>query len=122
MVISNSFATFLILLSILKKGTFWIDNAKAIFSYPVKVSRRLKSWKIKPNSSLRKLFKSSPFNLVISVSPKKICPEVTLSIVEIQFNNVVFPLPLAPIIATNSFFATENDKPSRAFVKLDFVP
>ena len=50
------------------------------------------------------------------------CPEVTLSIVEIQFKRVVFPEPLAPIIATNSPFSTSNDRLSIAFVRLDLLP
>ena len=48
------------------------------------------------------------------IIPEKIA--ITLSIVEIQFKRVVFPLPLAPIIATNSPLLTSNDKLSIAFV------
>ena len=50
------------------------------------------------------------------------CPDVTLSIVDMQFKSVVLPLPDAPIIATNSPLSTSNDKLSKAFVKLDLLP
>ena len=50
------------------------------------------------------------------------CPDVTLSIVDIQFKSVVFPLPDAPIIATNSPLSTSKDKLSNAFVRLDLLP
>ena len=61
---------------------------KAIFSKAVNVSNKLKSWKIKPSSSLLNLFKLLPFNLVISLPLIIILPDVTLSIVETTFNKV----------------------------------
>ena len=51
---------------------------------------------MKPKSSLLNLFKSFPFSFVMSVPPTKIWPAVTLSIVDMQFSNVVFPEPLSP--------------------------
>ena len=51
-----------------------------------------------------------------------IFPSVTLSIVEIQLNNVVLPDPDAPIIPTNSPSATLKLIPSIALVKLDLLP
>lgn len=48
---------------------------------------------MKPKSSLLNLFKSFPFSFVMSVPPTKICPAVTLSIVDMQFSNVVLPEP-----------------------------
>ena len=50
------------------------------------------------------------------------CPDVTLSIVEIQFKRVVFPEPEAPMIATNSPLSTSKDILSIAFVRLDLLP
>ena len=47
---------------------------------------------------------------------------LTLSIVDMQFKRVVLPLPLAPIIATNSPFSTSNERLSSALVKLDLLP
>lgn len=38
----------------------------------------------------------------------QILPDVTLSIVDIQFKSVVFPLPLGPIIPTKSPFSTSK--------------
>ena len=51
-----------------------------------------------------------------------ICPDVTLSIVDIVFNSVVFPEPLAPIIPTNSPLFTSKLMLSMAFVKFDLLP
>ena len=51
-----------------------------------------------------------------------ISPAVTLSIVEMQLRSVVFPLPDAPIIATNSPLSTVKDIPSSALVRLDLLP
>lgn len=61
---------------------------------------------MKPKSSLLNLFKSFSFSFVMSVPPTKICPAVTLSIVDMQFSNVVLPEPEEPMIATNSPFST----------------
>jgi len=77
---------------------------------------------MKPKSSLLNLFKSFPFSFVMSVPPTKICPAVTLSIVDMQFSNVVLPEPEEPMIATNSPFSTSNDMLSMALVKLDLLP
>lgn len=45
---------------------------------------------------------------MMSKSSNRISPDVGLSIVEIQLRSVVFPLPLAPIIARNSPFSTDK--------------
>ena len=51
-----------------------------------------------------------------------ISPLVTRSIVEIQFNKVVFPEPLEPIMATNSPLSTDKEILSMALVKDDLFP
>ena len=110
------------LLSISVAFTFCIVKAIAIFSYAVNVSNKLKSWKTKPNCSLLNLFNLFPFSLVISSPFIIICPDVTLSIVEIVFKSVVFPEPLAPIIPTNSFLLTSKLILSIAFVSITLLP
>ena len=58
----------------------------------------------------------------MSSPPTNICPLVTLSIVEIQLSKVVFPLPEAPIMATNSPSSTSNEILSIAFVRFNLFP
>ena len=53
---------------------FCMLSAIAIFSYAVSVSSKLKSWKMKPSSSLLNLFRLFPFNFVISCPFTAICP------------------------------------------------
>ena len=93
-----------------------------MFSYAVRVSNKLKSWKMNPSSSLLNLFRLLPLSLVISLSFTIIWPLVTLSIVDMQFNSVVFPEPDAPIIDRNSPSSTLKDILFIAFVRLPLLP
>ena len=71
---------------------------------------------------LRNLANSRSFLLVITSPLKNISPLVTLSIVAIQFNRVVFPDPEVPIIPKNSPSRTLKDTPLNAFVSLSPSP
>ena len=51
---------------------------------------------------------------MMSKSSNRISPDVGLSIVEIQLRSVVFPLPLAPIIARKSPFSTDKFTSNKA--------
>ena len=68
------------------------------------------------------MFNLFPLIFVMSSPLITICPAVTLSIVEIIFNSVLFPDPLAPIIPTNSPFSTLKLILSIAFVRFDLLP
>src|SRR5699024_7607738 len=81
----------------------------------VKFSSKLKSWKIKPNFWERKLASSLCLIFVISKLAISTAPFVGLSIVDMTFNNVVFPEPDGPIIPTNKPSLIEKDNPFIAF-------
>ena len=58
---------------------------------------------------LRKTVSSSSFNCPIFLPFTKTLPEVGMSNPPIIFNNVDFPLPEAPTIATNSPSSISNE-------------
>ncbi len=119
---ASSPATSFTRLSITAAGFFNIARARAMFSYAVSVSSRLKSWKINP-SFVRLNFESSfAFMRVMSVPSMNIWPEVTVSIVEMQLSMVVLPLPEAPIMPVNSPAGTSKLTPFTALVTLPFPP
>ena len=97
-------------------------SASAMFSMPLSVSSRLKSWKMKPSSS-RRNFASARFDReVMSWPSTMIWPLVTLSMVETQFRSVVLPLPEGPMTPTNSPGATSKLTPSSACVMESRLP
>ena len=63
-VISSSFAAFFTFFSIWFGFSLFIVRASAMFSYAVRVSNKLKSWKMNPSSSLLNLFRLLPLSLV----------------------------------------------------------
>ena len=119
---SNLFAISFTISSILFSFFLFIISESDIFSAIVKVSSKLKSWNTNSKLFLLNDAISLSFISVISLLLIIILPAVTVSIVEMQFKSVVFPLPLAPIIATNSPSFTVNEILSIAFVILFFVP
>ena len=64
----------------------------------------------------------SLFKLYISVPSIYTLPDVGLSTPPIRCNNVDFPLPDAPTIATNSPFSTEKETFSSATTSVSFLP
>ena len=57
-----------------------------------------------------------PFKRVSSFPSMTMEPEVGRSMVETQFNSVVFPDPEGPITPTNSPASSDRETPSRAWV------
>ena len=87
-----------------------------MFSPMVRVSRRLKSWKMKPRFSRRNLASSLGRSRVMSCPSRRMAPALTVSMVEMQLSRVVLPEPEAPMIPKNSPFSTEKLMSSMARV------
>ena len=97
-------------------------RARAIFSKAVRVSSSWQSWKMNPSRSRRKRETSRGFRPVISRPSTKMRPAVGASMVDTQLSRVLFPLPEAPMMPTNSPFSTEKLTSSMARVTLPRLP
>ena len=89
-------------------------SGSSMLSFRLKLSSRLKSWNTKPRCSRLKRA------LSLSLTRLKLCPssntspQVGLSSVANMFSRVVLPLPLGPIMATNSPSCTSKETPFSA--------
>ncbi len=99
-----------------------IVSARAMFSSPVRVSRRLASWNTKPRRSRRKRERSFCLMLVTSWPSTTIWPDVGRSMVEMQLSSVDLPEPDVPMIAMNSPVRTSKLTPSSALVMAVLMP
>lgn len=97
-------------------------RAKAMFSNPVIVSKRLESWKMNPRSSRRNRASWRLFIPVMSRPPITMRPDVARSIVAMQLSSVVLPDPDGPMMATNSPDSTSKLTPASALVTASFDP
>ena len=91
-------------------------RGRAMFSSRVRVSSRLNSWNTKPRASLRKAAMSAAGMAVMSLPSSRMRPELTVSMVEMQFKRVVLPEPEAPMTAIYSPAWTRKPIWSRALV------
>ena len=94
----------------------WITSGSATLSYTVINGSMLAkgSWKMAWALRLKDL-RACGDKVVISVSPKRICPSVILTRPNIARPNVVFPLPDSPTTATTSPACISSVTPSTAW-------
>ena len=88
----------------------------------IKIHLLRKSAKEIECSFSEKLITDSNTLIDISSNDKYMCHLANEINIQLQFNRVVFPEPLAPMIATNSPLSTYIEIPSTAFVIFPELP
>jgi hypothetical protein len=78
-----------------------MSSGRVMFSSAVRVGSRLNAWKTNPSLSRRRWVSRVSDSVVISVSPRKISPEVGASSPAMVWSSVDLPEPDGPMIAVN---------------------
>ncbi len=100
-----------------EKGSFASTRGRRILSPREKVSSRLQSWKTKPRWSRRKAESLRPGIFARFFPSSNTSPAVGRSREASRFKRVLFPLPLSPMMATNSPSSTVKETLRKAAVR-----